>query len=153
MEKENVAESMKFFVSHSYRDAARRKGHYALAFCSVFIVVLFSLVINTVVEKGPVIFLRLAEFYHGEMDGVVTPSGFVEKDGTKHEIFLNYSRYDELYHEKQNVAPRKLFGVQIIPESQSNLYHNNETKQIWYETFDKETNLPQRDEVYRQVFQ
>lgn len=63
------------------------------------------------VEKGPVIFLRLAESYHGEIDGVVTPSGYVEKDGVIHEIFLNYSRYDELYHEKQNVAPRKLFGV------------------------------------------
>lgn len=100
MEKESFKESVKFFVSHSLRDATRRKFHYMLAFCSVFVVVLFSLVINTVVEKGPVIFLRLAESYHGEIDGVVTPTGHVEIEGKKHEIFLNYTRYYELYQEK-----------------------------------------------------
>jgi len=35
--------------------------HILLGFFSVFIVVWISLVINTIIDKGPVIFLRLAE--------------------------------------------------------------------------------------------
>ena len=33
-----------------------------------------SLVINTVIDKGPVIFLRLAEGTSGEVDGIISPS-------------------------------------------------------------------------------
>jgi hypothetical protein len=40
----------------------------------VFIVVLFSLVINTIVARGPIIFLKMAEASNGEIDGVITPS-------------------------------------------------------------------------------
>lgn len=53
--------SVKFFCKHSYRDVERRKCHFCLSFCSVFIVVWAALIINTIVEKGPVIFLKLAE--------------------------------------------------------------------------------------------
>jgi hypothetical protein len=56
-----LKESLKFFCKHSYRDTKRRKCHFFLALCSVFIVVLFSLVINTIVAKGPIIFLKMAE--------------------------------------------------------------------------------------------
>ena len=38
-----------FFVKHSFRDVGRRKFHFMLAFCSVFIVVLSTLVVNTVI--------------------------------------------------------------------------------------------------------
>lgn len=38
-----------FFVKHSFRDAGRRRFHFLLAFCSVFIVVLSTLVVNTVI--------------------------------------------------------------------------------------------------------
>lgn len=54
-------ESLKFFLKHAYRDTKRRKCHFCLALCSVFIVVLFSLVINTIVARGPIIFLKMAE--------------------------------------------------------------------------------------------
>lgn len=57
----SVLSSSQFFYKHSYRDIGRRKFHFCLSFCSVFIVVWSALVINTLVEKGPIIFLKLAE--------------------------------------------------------------------------------------------
>ena len=62
---ENEAESARlgcwsafdFFVKHSLRDVKRRKCHFCLAFCSVFIAVLATVVINTVISQGPLIFL------------------------------------------------------------------------------------------------
>ena len=50
----------RFFLKHSFRDVGRRKCHFTLAFCSVFVVVLSTLVVNTVISKGPIIFLKLA---------------------------------------------------------------------------------------------
>jgi hypothetical protein len=50
-----------FFLKHSYRDVGRKKFHFCLSFCSVFIVVWSALVINTLVDQGPIIFLKLAE--------------------------------------------------------------------------------------------
>ena len=52
-------ETCRFFFKHSYRDIRRRKFHFCLAFCSVLIVVLSTLVIHTVVDKGPIIFMAL----------------------------------------------------------------------------------------------
>ena len=46
-----------FFVKHSLRDVKRRKCHFCLAFCSVFVAVLATVVVNTVISKGPLIFL------------------------------------------------------------------------------------------------
>ena len=63
--------SLRFFYQHSIRDLKRKKCHFCLAFCSVFIVVVFTLVVNTVVARGPVIFLKLAESTEGEIDGVI----------------------------------------------------------------------------------
>lgn len=66
----------------------------------MFIVVLFSLVINTIVARGPIIFLKMAEANNGEIDGVVTPSQILalglddDQTGVK---FLNYTRVTELY--------------------------------------------------------
>ena len=47
----------------------RHKCQFCLSFCSVFIVVLSVLVVNSVIAKGPVIFLKLSETYVGEYDG------------------------------------------------------------------------------------
>jgi hypothetical protein len=69
VEKEHLDKSKKiassFFTKHSYRDVSRKKFHFCLSFCSVFIVVWSALVINTIVEKGPIIFLKLAEGEEG----------------------------------------------------------------------------------------
>ena len=133
LEEESLRSTFQFFVRHSVRDIGRRKFHYSLAFCSVFIVVLSSLVINTVVEKGPIIFLRLAEYNHGEVDGFVVPFGSYKKEGAyfNHHIFLNYSRVNELYGESEdeelNLSPRKYtYGVSMLVEEQPD--DNTETQ-------------------------
>jgi len=59
----------RFFFKHSCRDIGRRKFHYCLAFMSVFIVVLSTLVIHTVVDKGPIILLALGQENVGAFDG------------------------------------------------------------------------------------
>ena len=93
-------QSLSFFLKHAYRDTKRRTCHFCLAMCSVFIVVLFSLVINTIVARGPIIFLKMAEASNGEIDGVVTPSKTtalgldLDTSGVK---FLNFTRVTELY--------------------------------------------------------
>ena len=61
VEEYSILSSIMFFVKHSYRDVWRRKVHFLLSFLSVFIVVWSALVIQTLVQKGPIIFLKLAE--------------------------------------------------------------------------------------------
>lgn len=93
LEEESLRSTIKFFYRHSVRDIGRRKFHFSLAFCSVFIVVLSSLVINTAVEKGPVVFLKLAEGRQGEVDAYVTPFGQYQSDeNNNNNLFLNYTR-------------------------------------------------------------
>jgi hypothetical protein len=48
-----------------------------LAFCAVLVVVLTSLIVQTIIEKGPIVFLKLAEISNGEIDGVYLPSSMV----------------------------------------------------------------------------
>jgi hypothetical protein len=43
---------------------------------SVLIVVLMALVIDTLIDKAPIIFLRIAEWNAGELDGIITASGY-----------------------------------------------------------------------------
>ena len=70
----SYSSSFKFFVKHSYRDVGRKKCHFCLSFCSVMVVVLSALVINTVVDKGPIIFLKMGEMNEGEFDGRIFPN-------------------------------------------------------------------------------
>ena len=64
---------MLFFVKHSVRDITRRKCHFCLAFCSVFVVVVSTLVVNTVIAKGPIIFLSLNQADTGAFDAYIEP--------------------------------------------------------------------------------
>ena len=59
------------FCSYSYRDIGRRKCTFCLSLSSVLFVVWSTLIINTMVEKGPVIFLKLAEAQTGEYDALI----------------------------------------------------------------------------------
>lgn len=93
------ASTLNFFLKHSYRDASRKKFHFALSFCSVYIVVWSALVINTLVDKGPIIFLKLAEGSEGQYDGIIYPSNdfskmseFLNLEG----VFVNYTRVQEV---------------------------------------------------------
>ena len=64
--------SFRFFVKHSCRDLLRHKCQFGLAFCSVFVVVLSVVVVNTIISKGPLIFMKLGESVKGGYDGVFT---------------------------------------------------------------------------------
>lgn len=124
LDSQSLSSSLPFFIRHSLRDIGRRKFHYSLAFCSVFIVVLSTLVINTVVEKGPIIFLRLAEQSHGEIDGFLLPYGEYKNEHGNSHVFLNYTRVSELYGEKTyNIAPRKyMHSLEMTMDHDTDLY-------------------------------
>lgn len=63
--------SQQFFAKHSYRDVTRKKFHFSLSFCTVFTVVLCTLIVNTLVDIGPIIFLKLAEGEYGQYDAII----------------------------------------------------------------------------------
>ena len=140
-------QSLGFFLKHSYRDTKRRKCHFCLALCSVFIVVLFSLVINTIVARGPIIFLKMAEANNGEIDGVVTPSQTValgldeDQSGVK---FLNYTRYSELYQNQYNLAPRKTICQINLGSDLTNPVAQSAT---WQMNLDDKTGLPTKEMI------
>ena len=74
MESQNLSQVSMFFVKHAYNDIFRRKFHFVLAFCSVFLVVVSTLVVNQIISKGSIIFLKKGESTHGEIDAFITPS-------------------------------------------------------------------------------
>ena len=71
--------------------------------------------INTIVDKGPIIFLKLAESTRGEYDGIILPntyggdygldstSDYENYSGT----FIDYTRVMNITKSKYNLAPRK----------------------------------------------
>lgn len=93
------------------------------------VVVAFTLVINTIVAKGPIVFLTLSEAAQGEIDAIITStragsidigsSGF-----TTNGQYLNYTRFLELQLPENRetfdqdmtlyITPRKTFcGVNM----------------------------------------
>ena len=103
------------------RDILRRKCHFCLAFCSVFVVVLSTLVVNTVIAKGPIIFLSLNQAGTGEFDAYFEPvdkADFLTFGRTRSgpnefelsDIFFNYTHFRYLWGDRYNVAPRYHYG-------------------------------------------
>jgi len=92
----------------------------------VFVVVWISLVINTVIEKGPIIFLWLAEGNSGEIDGVITsyeddPTS-IDDPSNEPLNFLNYTNIRKLdVDSKFNLAPWKNYKVLYYPFNITNL--------------------------------
>lgn len=76
----------------------------------MFIVIVSSLVVNTVVSKGPIIFLTLAQSNVGEYDGYLTYTRWSNNDDlnsySQMRDFLNYTRVRELYGDEYNLSPR-----------------------------------------------
>ena len=112
-------EKFLFFLKHSYRDLWRHKCNSCLALCSVFIVVLSTLVVNTVVDQGPIIFVNLAQQESGEMDVWFTGSircygsAICPQEMNTYPVannmnsgYMNYTQLVELYGYKYNLAPR-----------------------------------------------
>ncbi len=55
------------------RDVKRHKCHFCLAYCAVFFIVLATLVVTSIISKGPVIFLKISEASNGEIDAFILP--------------------------------------------------------------------------------
>jgi hypothetical protein len=142
LESQKFSTSTKFFLKHSLRDIKRRKCHYCLAFCSVFIVVLFTVVINTIVARGPIIFLKMAEGTEGQIDGYVVSTYEKSTDITSNSFtqdgnFLNYSRVFELYQDKYFLSPRKQFcNARFSSESFNLRINTDEDAQTWKALYD-----------------
>lgn len=105
-----------FFLKHSFRDVSRHPCHFCLAFCSVFIVVLSTLVVNTVIDQGPIIFVNLAEADSGQMDvwysGLTRPKDWQQGDMNTFNSrtnTLNYTQITTLYDTQYNLSPRSHF--------------------------------------------
>ena len=133
-----------FFIKHSIRDIARRKCHFCLAFCSVFVVVVSTLVVNTVIEKGPIIFLSLNQAESGEFDAYIEPAdwdvrGPKPRDRWISDKFMNYTQFINVWGEdKFNVAPR-LQGCEVTSIDDPSII--NQCLTFWDTKRDKEIHL------------
>ena len=145
----NVAQ---FFIKHSYNDIGRRKFHFFLAFCSVFLVVVSTLVINQIISKGSIIFLKIGESTHGEIDAFITPAADLVKETIDKMEYdmparLNYTaianyyeRNDPAVLNKVLLSPRNIYtGVKVVSERKSGLYdeHVIAQQEKWHQMFEK----------------
>lgn len=102
LDTQNLNQVAQFFVKHAYNDIYRRKFHFVLAFCSVFLVVVSTLVVNQIISKGSIIFLKLGESTHGEIDAFITPSADIVRrtvDMVEYDMpaLLNYTAVDNYF--------------------------------------------------------
>ena len=49
-----------YFVHSAFLEAFRHKCHYFVAVCTVLIIVLSTMIVQTLIDRGPVIFLKMA---------------------------------------------------------------------------------------------
>ena len=61
-------QKFRLFLKQTCKDVCRHKCQFCLSFCSVFVVVLSILIVVSITQKGPTIFLRLSEKMTGEYD-------------------------------------------------------------------------------------
>ena len=123
--KQGCWQKFRFFLKYSYRDVGRHKCHFCLAFFSVFIVVLSSLVVQTVVDQGPIIFVNLAQKSTCEIDVYYTaklnvnPGNLDDPFRTSFQDlrdyvdlwhYLNYKKAAEMYKDIHNFSPRIQFN-------------------------------------------
>lgn len=103
----------------------------------MFLVVVSTLVINQIISKGSIIFLKIGESSSGEIDAFITPVADVVKetiDKVEYDMpaLLNYTavndyyQYDPKFVKNVLLAPRKVFsGVKVLSESKTGLYAEN----------------------------
>jgi len=63
----------KYFLSHAWIEARKRKVQYCLGFFSIFFVVLIAALCFTLVAKAPAVFLQQAENTVGQIDILLAP--------------------------------------------------------------------------------
>ena len=64
----SCCQKFRLFTKQTCKDICRHKCQFCLSFCSVFVVVLSILIVVSITEKGPTIFLRLSEKTTGSYD-------------------------------------------------------------------------------------
>jgi hypothetical protein len=108
------------------------------------------------VNKGPIIFLKLAEGEEGQYDGIVYPTkdfdGLDSFDNTEG-IFINYTRVQEVVGDKYNLVPRKQFcGARVgsdLPSQMRERYDDEYLQELEsdYMRIDEKTTLPTAEEI------
>ena len=94
------------------RDITRNKCHFMLAFCAVTVVILTSLVIQTLIDKGPIVFLKVAELQVGNYDGQVVINDKVKSNYNSDSYYLyskrslNYTQIMNVTENDYNLSPR-----------------------------------------------
>ncbi len=94
-----------------------------------------TLIINQIITKGSIIFLKISESTHGEIDAFVTPAADIvgkTMDGISYDIpaLLNYTAVNDFYTKNDPkiledllLTPRKVFtGIKVVEESKSGIY-------------------------------
>ena len=92
-------QKFRLFTKQTCKDICRHKCQFCLSFCSVFVVVLSILIVVSITEKGPTIFLRLSEKTTGEFDAEF-------ENSAKENYFLNYTQAQSVTDKRYNLAPR-----------------------------------------------
>ena len=91
----------------------RHKCHFCLSFCSVFVVVLSILVVVSITEQGPFIFLRLGEKEIGAFDGIFSHANSGQVDDYEQWIdngnYLNFTQVLNVVSSEFNLSPRMQF--------------------------------------------
>jgi hypothetical protein len=79
----------KLFTGYAYQDIGRNKCHFCLAFCSVFVVVVSILVVQTITQAGPLAFFSLGQNYYGQIDMIVSPANHPVSDSSSYVNWFN----------------------------------------------------------------
>lgn len=70
---------------------------------------MMTLIINTLIDKGPIIFLRLAEGTVGETDAIIQSSANTDLESSK---YLNMTQIFSIYNDEFLLSPRKIKDVE-----------------------------------------
>lgn len=108
-------QKLRFFMKQSCKDIGRHKCQFCLSFCSVFVVVLSILIVVSITQKGPIIFLRLSEKQVGEYDAIFSSIEQQVENINKWEAtywYLNYTQItgEVLKDDDYNLSPRNVFA-------------------------------------------
>ena len=70
----SFVDKLRFIIKQNLKDIRRHFCHYCQSVISVYLVILAILVSVTLIEKCPMIFMKLSERVAGQYDGIVYSS-------------------------------------------------------------------------------
>lgn len=97
-----------YFLKRSFKETRHRLCYYLISLGSCFLAIYVALIANTIVDRAPLIFLKIGEIVYGEMDVVLTPA----TSFTYYRLF-NLAKIDALIGPSLGIlAPRfKFYGA------------------------------------------